>query len=211
MTREQTKTLIRAMTASYPNYKPRDITSTVDVWWQMLKDDDYQDVSMALQAYIRADESGFAPSIGKLLSYVSRLKNPQLMEESVAWSLVAKAIRNSAYNYEQEFAKLPAEVRKAVGAPYQLKSWALDEDFNEGVTSSNFKRAYRSVVEREEQNRKLSSDIRALIHSLNEELESPEQAKLPGMKEHEEQQEEVVLSPERRAELEKKYGAYPFG
>ena len=36
MTREETVKIIRIMVDSYPNYKPNDISETVDVWQMML-------------------------------------------------------------------------------------------------------------------------------------------------------------------------------
>ena len=48
MTREETVKIIRIMVDSYPNYKPNDISETVDVWLMMLSDYDYNLVAMAL-------------------------------------------------------------------------------------------------------------------------------------------------------------------
>ena len=70
MTREETVKIIRIMVDSYPNYKPNDISETVDVWHMMLSDYDYNLVAMALNAYILSDTSGFAPSIGQLVAKI---------------------------------------------------------------------------------------------------------------------------------------------
>ena len=99
MTREETVKIIRIMVDSYPNYKPNDISETVDVWKMMLSDYDYNLVAMALKAYILSDTSGFAPSIGQLVAKIQTLSKPQELSEMEAWSLVKKAISNSAYDY----------------------------------------------------------------------------------------------------------------
>ena len=80
-----------------------------------------------------------------------------------AWSLVSKAIRNSAYNSVEEFAKLPPIVQNAVGLPDQLRTWALDENYNEQVISSNFMRCYRTELARHEELSKMPAEIKDLI------------------------------------------------
>lgn len=167
MTREETVKIIRIMVDSYPNYKPNDISETVDVWQMMLEEYSYQEVSVALKAYILSDESGFAPSIGKLVSKIHTMTAPQELNEMEAWSLVSKAIRNSGYNSVEEFEKLPPLVQKSVGLPSQLRTWALDEDYNEQVAMSSFQRAYKAELKRHEELQKMPQNVRRLIEKAN--------------------------------------------
>lgn len=151
------------MVDSYPNYKPNNISETVDVWYMMLSDYDYNLVAMALKAYILSDTSGFTPSIGQLVSKIQTITKPHKLSEMEAWSLVSKAIRNSGYNSVEEFAKLPPIVQNAVGLPCQLRTWALDENYNEQVVSSNFMRCYRTELARHDELSKMPEEIKALI------------------------------------------------
>lgn len=167
MTREETVKIIRIMVDSYPNYKPNDLSETVDVWHMMLEEYSYQEVSLALKAYILSDDSGFAPSIGKLVSKIHTMTAPQELNEMEAWSLVSKAIRNSGYNSVEEFAKLPPLVQKAVGLPSQLRTWALDESYNEEVAMSSFQRAYKAELKRHEELQKMPQNVRNLIEKAN--------------------------------------------
>lgn len=167
MTREETVKIIRIMVDSYPNYKPNDISETVDVWQMMLEEYSYQDVSVALKAYILSDDSGFAPSIGKLVSKIHTMTEPQELNEMEAWSLVSKAIRNSGYNSVEEFSKLPPLTQKAVGLPSQLRTWALDETYNEEVAMSSFQRAYKAELKRHEELQKMPQSVRNLIEKAN--------------------------------------------
>lgn len=167
MTREETVKIIRIMVDSYPNYKPNDISETVDVWHMMLGEYSYQEVSVALKAYIMSDDSGFAPSIGKLVSKIHTMTAPQELNEMEAWSLVSKAIRNSGYNSVEEFEKLPPIVQKAVGLPSQLRTWALDENYNEQVAMSSFQRAYKTELRRHEELEKMPQNVRRLIEKAN--------------------------------------------
>ena len=163
MNREDTKKILRIIVDSYPNYKPADISETIDVWNMMLSDYTYEQISVALKAYILADTNGFAPSIGQLVDRVNTFSHPQELNELEAWSLVYKAIRNSGYNSEYEFSMLPDMVRKAIGTPNQLRVWAMDENFNEQVVSSHFIKCYRSEVARYRDFRKMPANIQSLI------------------------------------------------
>ena len=162
------------MVDSYPNYKPNNISETVDVWHMMFADYDYNLVAMALKAYILSDTSGFAPSIGQLVAKIQTLTKPQELSEMEAWSLVKKAISNSAYDYVEEFHKLPHIIQKCIGSAYQLKCWALDEDFNEQVASSNFARSYRTMVARQEEFVKMPQEIKDVILTVNKNLNLPQ-------------------------------------
>lgn len=168
MIREETVKIIRIMVDSYPNYKPNDISETVDVWQMMLGEYSYQQVSVALKAYILSDNSGFAPSIGQLVDKMQSIQQPQELNEMEAWSLVSKAIRNSGYNSVEEFAKLPPIVQKAVGLPDQLRAWALDEHFNEGVARGHFINCYKPLLEREQEIQKMPKSVRDMIAKVNE-------------------------------------------
>ena len=163
MKREETVKIIRIMCDCYPNYKPNNLTETVDVWNMMLSDYTYEQISLALKAYILADTNGFAPGIGQLVDRVNTFSQQQELNELEAWSLVYKAIRNSGYNSEYEFSILPDVVKKAVGTPNQLRTWAMDENFNEQVVSSHFIRCYRSEVAKDRDFRKMPANIQSLI------------------------------------------------
>ena len=110
------------MVDSYPNYKPNNISETVDVWQMMLSDYDYNLVAMALKAYILSDTSGFAPSIGQLVAKIQTISQPQELDGMAAWGLVSKALRNGTYGAVEEFNKLPPLVKQAVGMPDNLKN-----------------------------------------------------------------------------------------
>lgn len=165
MTREETVKIIRIMVDSYPNYKPNNISETVDVWQMMLSEYTYEQVSVALKAYILSDTNGFAPSIGQLVAKIQTIIQPKELSEMEAWALVSKAIRNSGYNSVEEFAKLPPLVQKAIGLPDQLRTWALDENYNEQVVSSNFMRCYRNEVEHEKKILSMPKEVQALLQN----------------------------------------------
>ena len=161
MSREEVKRIIQIICTTYPNFHPANLTDTVDVWAMMLEDFTYQEISLALKAYILTDVSGFAPSVGAL---VQKVKRTEELNELEAWSMVSKALRNGTYGAEEEFAKLPPVVQKAVGAPSNLRQWAqTGADSVENVIQSNFIKTYRSVVKREQERIGLPESIGAAL------------------------------------------------
>ena len=164
MTVNDARKIIAVMLVSYPNFKPIDTELMATTWADMLNEYSYEQVSVALKCYITTDTSGFAPSIGQLIDKLKTVEQPQELNELQAWGLVRKAINNSGYHSEEEFAKLPPLVQKAVGTPGQLKQWGMsDIESIETVAQSNFMRTYRAVVKREDEVSRMPIEIRHLI------------------------------------------------
>lgn len=174
MTREEAIKVLMVIQAAYPNYKPQDKSVIVNVWTEMLSDVSYEKVNVALKAYIQTDKSGFAPSIGEIRSKIHEIFTKDATTDSEAWQIVWKAICCSGdYNRAIEnFNSFPVAVQKSVGSPGQLKEWALTENLNVEVVSSNFKKTYRSEIQKEQERRKLSPDILKLIQAT---LDPPKQ------------------------------------
>lgn len=164
MTRDETVKILMSIQAAYPNYKPHDKTVAVNTWCEMLSEYTYQQVSIALKAYITTDTSGFAPSIGQIIEKMHMINQPAELSEMEAWSLVSKALRNGNYHASEEFEKLPLLVQKAIGTPRMLKNWAeTDIEVIESVIQSNFMRTYRSVVQRSHEISKMPESIKNVI------------------------------------------------
>lgn len=164
MTVNEARKIIAVMLVSYPNFKPIDTELMATTWADMLAEYTYEQVNTALRCYITSDKSGFAPAIGQIVDKIKTVSEPQQLNELEAWGLVDKAIRNSTYHAEEEFAKLPPIVQKAVGSPSQLFNWARsDIETLESVTQSNFLRTYRAVAKREDEVSRMPSQIRQLI------------------------------------------------
>lgn len=149
-------------------YFPRDnmlpTDTAMELWYDMLKDMDYQSAYIGLKNHVAT--SKFAPTIADIRNG-EVISQPQELNEMEAWSLVSKAIRNSGYNSAEEFAKLPPLVQKAVGLPGQLRTWALDENYNEEVVSSNFIKCYRNELARQRELQKMPQNVRNLIGKAN--------------------------------------------
>lgn len=167
MTRDDIKKLLMRIESVFPNWKPQaDLRFVVETWCEYLEEYTYEQVLTALKVYISTDTSGFAPSIGQLVDKIQNLTQPCELNEMEAWSLVGKALRNGYYGAEEEFAKLPAAVQKAVGNAANLRNWAqTDIESVENVIQSNFMRTYRAVVKREKEYQKLPESVRLVMNN----------------------------------------------
>lgn len=168
MTRDETVKIIRIMCDCYPNYKPNNLSETVDVWQMMLDEYRYNQVSIALKAYVTSDTSGFAPSVGEIAAKIQLVSQPQELDGMAAWGLVSKALRNGTYGAVEEFNKLPPLVKQAVGMPDNLKNWATsDYQTIETVIQSNFLRTYEVIVKRANEINRMPDNIKSLIEKTN--------------------------------------------
>ncbi len=167
MTREEIQDFLAMIQGTYPNFNPPSKTAAVNAWTLALEEYEEKAVHMAFKLYMQTNTRGFAPVPGQIIDKIHTMTQPQELNEMEAWSLVSKAIRNSGYNSAEEFAKLPPLVQKAVGLPSQLRTWALDENYNEQVAMSSFQRAYKAELKCHEELQKMPKNVRNLIENAN--------------------------------------------
>lgn len=170
MTRDETKQILMRIESTFPNWKPNgNLGFVIDTWAEYFGAFRYEDVLAALRAYVVTDRSGFAPSPGQLIGMLDMRNQGKDLNEMEAWALVSNALRNGTYGAEQEFAKLPGPVQKAVGSPSNLRNWAqTDMESVENVIQSNFMRSYRTVLKREQDLRKMPENVRELLVGVTE-------------------------------------------
>ena len=167
MTFEETCKIIASIMAIYPmhfkNYNKTLNDSIKKTWFNIFEDKPYQLIDSALNSFIATDTKGFPPTPGNinqmLLDMQEAANTNDQISESDAWAMVDKAIRDSTYHSKERFAALPPLVQQAVGSPENLKSMAMSDGFNQSVESSNFKRIYRTVVEREKNRVKIPNKV----------------------------------------------------
>lgn len=173
MTREETIRIIRIICDSYPNYKPNNLSETVDVWQNVLSEYTYEQISIGLKSYILSDTSGFAPSIGQIVSHSNRFVKSEVEapDEWTAWDMVERAIKDSLYHAEERFEKFPPIVQKAVGSPSNLRAWGQgDIEVLGTVVCSNFLKTYRTLLVREEQASLLPPTLKALMQNATTQI-----------------------------------------
>lgn len=165
MTKNEVLKVLSIVKVAYPNSfrdtTKADAEATIELWSRQFKDYEYQTVMMALDSIISTDTSDFMPSIGKIKEMIVKLNEPSEMTEQEAWGLVFKALRNSWYNSQKEFDKLPTVIQRIVGSHNQLKEWAMmPTDQVNSVVASNFMRSYRARAKNEREMLKIPTDVK---------------------------------------------------
>lgn len=167
MTKDEVRKLLYMINSIYPNFKVQNPEQTINVWLEFLGDQNADAIAASLKTYVRTDTSGFAPSIGQLVQGVYKLQTRNELTPGEAWSMVHTAICRSSYYAEDEFKKLPPLIQRAVGSADQLRAWARDDHFNEGVASSNFRRAFQNAQEQKRMEALVPNEVVSLIDSLS--------------------------------------------
>ncbi len=147
MTEMETKKIMAALWVAYPGFYAKaersDQQAAVDLWQKCFAAEPYALVSAAVYALIKTRPNSYPPAIGEVTAKIQQLTAVNELTALEAWDLVAKALRNSAYGSDEEFAKLPPAVQRVVHSPSQLREWSLmDFDTVQSVIASNFQRAY---------------------------------------------------------------------
>ena len=158
MTLDEFAILADAIKTYYPRDNMLPTKESMSLWYDALKDLDYKLAEQGLKKYVMSNK--FPPAISDIRECSLDFERPQDLNEM-------EALRHGSAA-EEEFAKLPPIVQKAVGQPSQLRAWATDEEYDESVVSSNFMRSYRSELARAQQISKLPQGMQAAIGKINE-------------------------------------------
>lgn len=165
MTIDQFGQFASAIKTYFPKDNLLSTNESMDLWFDMLNDLDYQRAYIGLKTYIATNK--FPPAISDIRAYAMKVKELQELNEMEAWSLVKKAIRNGGYNSIEEYKKLPPLVQKAVGLPSQLREWALDENYKEAIVMSSFQKAYKIELQKKQEFQKLPQQVQKFIEGEN--------------------------------------------
>lgn len=176
MNRVEVQKILMQIEVIYPSFKNgiTNPTALIDIWHKFLEKYEYADISTALVEYVDTSNNSFAPSISQLIGIVKKHKDIpikiSLLGAAEAWGMVRKALQNSTYNCEEEFKKLPKLVQKAIGSANQLQVWAMDDEYNEGVTSSVFKKNYEQICQQELKYNELTDQQKIGVNTVRQQL-----------------------------------------
>lgn len=164
MVKNEFLVLVKTMRAVHPAMFQN--MDTVDVWFRLLKDIDYTDAAAALGKHLST--SPYPPTIADIRMNV---QTDDGLNGEQAWALVFQAISNSGYHSEEEFEKLPALVRKAVGSPANLRELAMmPTDTVNSVEKSHFIRTYDAERKRKRELDAMPKEIRERLQSMSSKM-----------------------------------------
>lgn len=173
MTYEETRKVLSVIRASFPSYFAKFTSEEGEnflaVWSDMFAEDDPMLVMSAVKSYIRSNTGAFPPSVGQVVELMHKLTHPVTITEQEAWNMVYRACCNSIYHAQEEFDKLPEEVKSVVGSHNQLKQWAVMDNNELGtVVASNFMRSYKARVASNKEFAKLPDSVHDMISTLTD-------------------------------------------
>lgn len=149
MTREETKTLLLKIVSIYPNYKPENLTFTIDAWASILEPYDATVINNAFLNYSRVDRTGFAPSPSKLIGELADEQMAESLSDGEVVQMLTMASRNANYGYHEEFSKMPKLLQKAIGGESVLRSWGQMEQEQLSYQFNRIAQAYRRLADEE--------------------------------------------------------------
>lgn len=171
MTKREIVELITILQANYPDsfrgQSESVISAKISLWHKMFGEYPKEVVNAAAMAFMATDQKGFMPSVGQIMEEIRKLNRKDDRTPDEAWRLVYRAIQNSTYWAEEEFQKLPEDIRRFVGHPDQLKQWALMEaDVVQSVIASNFQRSFRVRQQNDRDYQKLPGEVKQFVSRL---------------------------------------------
>ena len=177
MTEKETLQIMTVLQTAYPGFyrgmAAQQLAQAEQLWQYQFGGKDYQIVWAAVNRLIATRTETWPPTIGEVNEAIYQMQNPDVLSPMDAWNLVRKAIPHCGYYSMREYEKLPEQVKRAV-RPEQMREWALDEHFNEGVASSNFMKNYREMQSREKQDRMIPDNVRQLISRVADKMKLEE-------------------------------------
>ena len=180
MTREESRNILRIITAAYQNaYRDSQqrLKDAITVWAVIFRDVPYKLVEAAVYTYIN-DDNEYPPAPGQVKSILYRMEHQDELSEGDAWNLVRRALSNGLYGAQEEFDRLPEDVQKAIGSPQWIHAVAADEDVNMSVESSNFYKRYRQVLANKREMASMPPAVRELVENLSAKVGMSEVAQL---------------------------------
>lgn len=173
MTEKEILQVLATLQTAYPGFyrgmQPQQLNDAKQLWMYHFGNQDFNTVWAAVNRLIATRTETWPPTIGEVNEAIYQMQNPDVLSPMDAWNLVRKAIPNCGYYSMREYEKLPPEVKAAV-RPEQMREWALDEHFNEGVASSNFMKNYREMQSRAKVDRMIPDNVRQLISQVADKL-----------------------------------------
>lgn len=152
MTREEAKKCIKTITILYPtiykDWKEEELKYLIENWMVQFANVDGKEVWKAIQHH--ASVSRFAPTIADIKEIL--MSDEDVMTDEEIWSHLLIAGSNGLYGAEEEWAKLPEVIRKAI-TPYTITEIAKCEDGDLGYIKRDVLASVHSVMRREQKDR----------------------------------------------------------
>lgn len=168
MNREEFSKLAFVIKSSYSTSNILEDEESVSVWYELLKDMDYETCKKAVLRHICT--SKFPPTIADIRGASSENAHANDYVAEEAWNKVYNAIGNSIYNSEEEFNKLPPLIQRAVGSAGNLRELAVADAESVLCEKGRFIRQYNALQKIEKEMDSMPQSVRALIEQTSNKM-----------------------------------------
>ncbi len=170
MTKENVTELLGLIRIAYPrfyaNLTKQDALATIELWYSMFKDMEYEVVKVAVNSLINTLE--FPPTIADVKNEIYKLSTVDENNALDEWNAIKGAIRNGIYYAGEMFERLPPIAKKFCGSPNQIKEWAMTPDLNDGVLRGQFLKQYDVIQKREKFKALMTPEVKEFIQKLTD-------------------------------------------
>lgn len=171
MKKSEVAKILQVLQIAYPHvYKMGDTEqaeATIDLYFSIFSEYPIDVVLIALKNYIRTNK--VFPSIAGIQEQIDILMGVKSPAE--LWVLLEKAVRRSAYDYVEEFHKLPPEIQEWLGESVALHNLGLQPgDTFYTVTRGQFMKTIGVIQTRNKAIASLPDNLKADIKLLSEKM-----------------------------------------
>lgn len=158
------KVLVKGMKAVYPQSWFLPDADSVKIWFQLLKDLDYQVANVAVQKYILTNKK--EPTIADIREYASTVTVGALPEWSDGWEQVLRAIRK--YGMYNEAAALDSldDITRTCTERLGFRNICMSE--NIATDRANFRMIYEQIANRVIADRRTPLELQKAINLMLE-------------------------------------------
>ena len=159
MTIDEFRVLAKGMKAVYPQTNFLPDMDAVNVWYELLKDIDYQVANMAIQMH--AQSSKFPPTVAEIRESASKIVHGEVKDWSKAWEEACKAMSRFGRDRKAEAYETLDDLTREVIDRLGYRNLCMSESI--ASDRANFRTIYTELAERRTETSKLSPQIQALI------------------------------------------------
>lgn len=174
MNREQAIALLKILKTAYQRFYAdmtrEEAENTINLWVDMFAHEDPQLVINATKDLINSFK--YPPTIADVKERMYKITHANEDDNMEMWNAIKRAIRNSSYNSVEEFERLPDMCKKFVGTPMQLREWAIDPEYNDGVIKGQFLKQVEILKQRKKDDNMMLPSTKAFIAQLAEQLDN---------------------------------------
>lgn len=161
MTRQEFGKIAMAIRTYYPKERILPDDYAVELWYDALKDLDYQTARYAVKKW--AETNRWSPSISDVRGMCATLRHGEFHTWEEEWQRACDAVRKFGYTREREAMESLPELTRKIVSRLGYKNLCSSE--NLAVDRANFRDIYNNLVNKQQEKEKLSAPIKQALET----------------------------------------------